>query len=98
MQLDARAMRPVQHFRQRDQRGLLETAQRQLVLLVQAPVHAFSPELPPRPMACLCDRSGAFFLIGSEKKQWRYGGEETENRLSILACQMFRNLVKRMRR
>jgi len=49
-------------------------------------------------MACLSDRSGAFFLIGSEKKQWRYGGEETENRLSILACQMFRNLVKRMRR
>jgi len=40
VQLDARPVRPVNHFRQADQRGFFETAQRQLVLFVQGPVPA----------------------------------------------------------
>ncbi len=39
MQLDSRPVGPVNHFRQRYQRGFLEAAQGQLVLLVQRPVH-----------------------------------------------------------
>jgi hypothetical protein len=40
VQLDARPVRPVNHFRRADQRGFLETDQRQPVLFVQGPVQA----------------------------------------------------------
>jgi hypothetical protein len=39
MQLDARAMRAIDHFRQCDERGFSESAERELMLFVQAPVH-----------------------------------------------------------
>ena len=39
MQLDARPVGAVEQFRERDQQGSFETSQRELMLLVQAPIH-----------------------------------------------------------